>query len=567
FAASPGYGDESIEILSQNPFRLADEVYGIGFKTADKIARKMGMKYDSLERLSAGLKFALQESANEGHVYMPKDQLFNNAAKLLEVDKGLLDQPLAALLEKGDVILDTSWGKEDVYLAAFFVCEESVARQLFLLSSMVEKSLDITSQDMDRVEKNCGIKMAKKQRQALKMAAKEGVLIITGGPGTGKTTAIKSLIEFFKQHKLSIALAAPTGRAAKRMNEATGQDAKTIHRLLEYKAYEEGGMAFGKNQDHMLEHDVIIIDEISMVDIVLMYHLLSAIKPGARLIMVGDADQLPSVGPGSVLRDMIKSELIPIVVLDEVFRQAKESMIVVNAHRINRGLYPYLNVKDKDFYFEQKLEPKEIENDILELASKRLPSYGNFDAIEDIQVLTPMKKGAVGVFNLNKKLQGILNPPSPDKSELKHRFYTFRKGDKVMQVKNNYDKEVFNGDLGRIIEIDEDEGQVLVSFAEPDKDIEVMYELQDMDELNLAYALSVHKSQGSEFPVVILPITTQHYIMLQRNLIYTAITRAKKLLVMVGTKQAIRIAIRNNQAHIRYSRLDERIAQEFEGII
>lgn len=389
-----------------------------------------------------------------------------------------------------------------------------------------------------------------------------GVLVITGGPGTGKTTTIQSLLELFKRHDLKVALAAPTGRAAKRMIEATGMEAKTIHRLLEYKAYEEGGMAFGKDQNNPLEEDVIIIDEMSMVDIILMHHLLSAIRPGARLILVGDKDQLPSVGPGSVLKEIIESDRIPVVILDEIFRQAQESMIVVNAHRINKGYFPYLNVKNKDFFFEQVLLPEDILESILDLAKNRLPEYGNFDPMEDIQVLTPMKRGLVGVISLNESLQALLNPPDQHKKEFRYRSHVFREGDKVMQIKNNYEKEVFNGDLGRISKID-DEDRVVVTFADAWQEREVVYQGQEMEELSLSYALSVHKSQGSEFPVVIMPVTTQHYVMLQRNLLYTAVTRAKKLLVLVGSKQALTISVQSNRSLRRYGHLSHRIIDEF----
>lgn len=556
------YKEKSIEILKQNPYRLADEVYGIGFKTADKIALKMGIASDSLDRLQAGLKYALYEAADEGHVFLPRDELIKKAVELLEIDsEDSLNQALLALEEKKDLVIDKTWGREEIYLSGFFICEKSVARRLFLISAMIQKPLDISDERIDKIEKKCSIKLAKKQREALERAASSGVLVITGGPGTGKTTTVKSLIEFFEEQKLKVALAAPTGRAAKRLAEATGREAKTIHRLLEYKIYEEGEMAFGKNEDEPLDEDVIIVDETSMVDIILMHHLLTAIKPGARLILVGDKDQLPSVGAGSVLKEVIASGKIPVVVLDEIFRQAKESMIVVNAHRINQGLFPYLNVKQKDFYFEQVLTPEEILNAVLALVRTRLPNYTGFDPIEDIQVIAPMKKGIVGVANLNQKLQELLNPPCRDKKEWHFRSMSFREGDKVMQIKNNYDKEVFNGDLGRIMKIDE-EGRIFVAFAQTEKEREVIYQSQELEELTLAYALSVHKSQGSEFPAVVMPITTQHYVMLQRNLLYTAITRAKRLLVLVGTKQALSIAIHNNRATARYSRLSDRIIEE-----
>lgn len=556
------YKNKSIQVLKENPYRLADEVYGIGFKTADRIAQSMGIKSDSPKRLCAGLKYAMYKAADEGHVFLPAEELLYKASQLLNVDKELLEQAFLALEEKKDIIIERSWGREDVYLAAFYYSENAVARRLFLLAAMVDKPLDITDEDIDKIEKHCNIKLAKRQREALEKAAHHGVLIITGGPGTGKTTTIQSLLEFFKEQDLNVALAAPTGRAAKRMVEATGMEAKTIHRLLEYNAYEEGGIAFGKDHNNPLDEDVIIIDEVSMVDIILMHHLLSAVRLGARLILVGDKDQLPSVGPGSVLSEIIESDRLPVVVLDEIFRQAQESMIVVNAHRINKGYFPYLNIKNKDFFFEQVLLPEDILQTVLELVTTRLPKYKNFDSMEDIQVLTPMKKGLLGVYNLNDSLQALLNPPAPGKKELHFRSHIFREGDKVMQIKNNYEKEVFNGDLGRITKID-DEEKVVVTFADAWQEREVIYQVQEMEELSLSYALSVHKSQGSEFPVVIMPISTQHYVMLQRNLLYTAVTRAKKLLVLVGTKQALTIAVQNNKSLRRYGHLSDRIIQEF----
>lgn len=560
------YKEKSIQVLKENPYRLADEVYGIGFKTADRIAQKMGMESDSLERFCAGLKYAMYRAVEEGHIFLPKEESLNKASELLQVERELLNQAFSALEEKEDIVVERAWGREDVYLAALYYSEKAVARRLFLLAAMIDKPLNITDEDIDEIEKHCDIKMAQRQREALENAAYCGVMVITGGPGTGKTTTIQSLLEFFKRQDLKVALAAPTGRAAKRMVEATGMEAKTIHRLLEYKAYEEGGMAFGKNQDNPLEEDVIIIDEMSMVDIILMHHLLSAVRLGARLILVGDKDQLPSVGPGSVLREIIESDKIPVVVLDEIFRQAQESMIVVNAHRINKGYFPYLNVKNKDFFFEQVLSPEDILESVLDLTKTRLPEFGNYNPIEDIQVLTPMKKGLVGVINLNNSLQALLNPPDRQKQEYRYRSHVFREGDKVMQIKNNYDKEVFNGDLGRITEID-DEDRVVVTFQDAWQQREVMYQGQEMEELSLAYALSVHKSQGSEFPVVILPITTLHYVMLQRNLLYTAVTRAKKMLVLVGTKQALTVSIQNNRSLRRYGHLSDRIIEEFSQAV
>lgn len=560
------YKQRAVDVIKENPYRLAEEVYGIGFKTADKIASRMGMERDSPKRLTSGLQYTLSQAANQGHVFLPEAELMKAAAELLEVEEELLLQPLAALAEKDDVAVEKAFGSEDIYLVPFYVCETAVARRLLLLSALAVKKLPLSQGDLDALEEGAGVKMAKRQKEAIERAAQSGVLVVTGGPGTGKTTIVRSLVDFFQRHKMSVALAAPTGRAAKRMTEATGTQAKTLHRLLEYKAYEQGGMAFGRNSDNLLEEDVIIVDETSMVDIILMHHLLAAINPGARLILVGDHDQLPSVGPGCVLGEIIKSGQIPVVVLDEIFRQAKESMIVVNAHRINQGLFPFLNVAEKDFFFEQIAEPEQSAETIVDLVKARLPKYKGFDPLEDIQVITPMKKGSIGVINLNERLQAELNPPHPQKAQRGFRNSTFRVGDKVMQIKNNYEKEVFNGDLGYITKIDED-GTITVSFADGGGDREVEYLSKELEELSLAYALSVHKSQGSEFSVVVMPVTTQHYVMLQRNLLYTAVTRAKRLLVLVGTKRALHIAVSNNKAVKRYGHLAERIRGEFSDTI
>lgn len=560
------YGGQAVEVIKQNPYRLADEVYGIGFKTADKIARSLGIEAGAPERVAAGVLYALQQAAEEGHVFLPKAELLKRASSLLEVEEGLVEEVLPALGEKEEVVIDGSGEEreERIYSPAFYASEKSVARKLYLISGFGRmKPLDITEEEMAEIEERCNIKLAPKQKEALEKAASSGVLVITGGPGTGKTTLIKCLVEFFKMRGLKVALAAPTGRAAKRMAEATGMEASTIHRLLEYRASGGGGMFFGKNRENPLDEDVVIIDETSMVDIVLMHHLLSALKPLARLILVGDKDQLPSVGPGSVLKDVIASDRIPVVMLDEIFRQARESMIVVNAHRVNKGLFPYLNVKGRDFYFEQATTPEETLERVVELVSRRLPDFGGFDPMEDIQVITPMKKTAVGVLSLNLRLQDRLNPPSPGKREISFRSVSYREGDRVMQIKNNYEKEVFNGDLGRIVRIDDDE-RVLVSFPDAEGERIVPYAGDELEELTLSYALSVHKSQGSEFPVVVMPLVVQHYVMLQRNLLYTAITRAKKLMVLVGSKQALTLAVRNSRALTRYSFLSERIKQEFE---
>jgi len=442
-----------------------------------------------------------------------------------------------------------------VFLAPLYVAETGVARRLMNLKESPSTIRPIHPEKaIEWVQQKLGIELARKQEEAVLLAATSKVLIITGGPGTGKTTIITAILRIFQQLKLRVLLAAPTGRAAKRMNEATGWGAKTIHRLLEYSPHKSG---FKKDQDDPLEADVVIIDETSMVDTLLMHHLLKAIPPHAHLILVGDVDQLPSVGPGNVLKDIIKSGRFTVMTLTEIFRQAQESMIVVNAHKVNQGQFPGIEEIDKpeetDFRFIQEEDPEKILQNILDLCSERIPGPYRFHPLREIQVLAPMHKGTIGVTNLNIELQKRLNPGP---SGITRGAWNFRLGDKVMQVINNYDKDVFNGDIGWISKIDPEERQVVIDFdGRP-----VPYDYSDLDEIILAYAVSVHKSQGSEYPVVILPVVTQHYLLLQRNLIYTGITRAKKRVVLIGTKKALAIAIRNNKPQRRYTLLSERLA-------
>lgn len=565
------YGKDTINVISENPYKLSEDVYGIGFKTADNIARKMGISVESPFRVEAGLKFIMMSSAGEGHCYLPKDELLSKTARMLEVSAELIEEALRnlALNKNFQVIQDGD--TTIVYYMPFHIAENNVARKIVELSRVDFKELEVDiDKEIKRIEEEENIKFGKKQILAIKESMDNGVIIITGGPGTGKTTTINAIIKIYEDLGSEVILAAPTGRAAKRMTETTGRESKTIHRLLEF-SYLEEDMAFNKDEDSPVEGDVIIIDEASMIDILLMNSLLKAINPGTRLILVGDIDQLPSVGAGNVLRDIIGSGSINIVELDEIFRQAEESMIIVNAHKINKGEAPILNKKDKDFYFLNAANAKNTLDTIIELNKERLPSFYDVDPMRDIQVLTPMKKGDVGINALNKHLQAVLNPKSKDKEEKQIGDELFRVGDKVMQIKNNYNSEwriikngrevekgegVFNGDFGYILDIDNEESTMNVLF---DDEKEVEYTFNQLDELKLAYATTVHKAQGSEFPVVIMPIHWGPPMLLTRNLIYTAITRARQLVVLVGEERYLHMMINNNKIAKRYSSLDKKI--------
>jgi exodeoxyribonuclease V alpha subunit len=552
------YGSQSIEIVKENPYRLAHDIYGTGFITADKIAQNLGIDRNSLIRAKAGLMYVLSQLMEEGHVYYPENQLIHKAKEILSVDEEIIIQAVRELSKEKELFLedlDPDGNLRAAFLAPFYVAETGIARGLMNLKESPSNIRPIHPEKaIEWVQQKLNMELAQRQEEAVLLAATSKVLIITGGPGTGKTTLITAILRIFQQLKLRILLAAPTGRAAKRMNEATGWEAKTIHRLLEYSPHKGG---FKKDQDDPLEADVVIIDEASMVDTLLMYHLLKAIPPHAHLILVGDVDQLPSVGPGNVLKDIIKSGKFTVVRLTEIFRQARESMIVVNAHRVNQGQLPVLKEVDKpekaDFQFIQEEDPEKILQNILDLCSERIPRDFRFHPLREIQVLTPMHKGTIGVTNLNIELQKRLNP---GQSGITRGAWNFRIGDKVMQIVNNYDKDVFNGDIGWISKIDPEEREVVIEF---DGRL-IPYDYSDLDEVVLAYAVSVHKSQGSEYPVVILPVVTQHYMLLQRNLIYTGITRAKKMVIMIGTKKALAIAIRNNKPQRRYTLLSERLA-------
>ena len=566
------YGNETIKEIQENPYRLCEDIFGIGFKTADKVARSLGVEMDSPYRINAGIKYTIMEAASDGHSFLPKEELVKETKNMLGVEEDNIEEGIRDLAVIGDVYLENFNEEVVVYYKPLYVAENNVSRKIMELSMADVDKLNIdVEKEIEKIEEEDEISFAEKQKLAIKESVENGITVITGGPGTGKTTTINAIIRLFEKKNLSIALAAPTGRAAKRMSEATDREAKTIHRLLEYSFFDDDGMmGFGRNEDEPLDVDVVIIDEMSMVDIILMNNLLKAIVSGTRLILVGDVDQLPSVGPGNVLKDIIKSGIVKVVELDEIFRQARESMIIVNAHRINAGMYPYLNVKDKDFFFIVHNTQEEISNTIADLVKTRLPNFNGYDPIKDIQVLSPMKKGEVGTKFLNRKLQECLNPKHKGVKEKKIGDEIFRIGDKVMQIKNNYSTEwtmmedgkavegegVFNGDFGYIQDIDTEDSILTVLF---DDGREVEYDFNQLDELMLAYATTVHKSQGSEFPVVIMPIFWGPPMLMTRNLLYTAVTRAKEMVVLVGMEKYLYMMIGNNKIAKRYSSLDMKL--------
>ncbi len=559
------YGKDAINVVNENPYRLASDIKGIGFIIADKIAQKIGFEPESIARAEEGTIYALQNLTNEGHVYYPYESLIDKTKEMLNVDREIIVKAVSGLFEKRRIIVedladsfeeDLATNQKAVYLPFLHVAEVNLANRLLQLRDQQSLFVNADAEKyLFQVEKELNIKLAPKQREAVLLSAKRKVLVITGGPGTGKTTIIKSMLNIYKLKGQKILLAAPTGRAAKRMEETTGYEAKTIHRLLEFSP-QKGG--FQRNNDYPLNANVVIIDEASMIDILLMYNLIKAIPLEAKLILVGDVHQLPSVGPGNVLRDIINSNVIEVVTLTEIFRQSKESKIVLNAHRINRGNFPDIRHppagSTSDFYFIQSDEPEDVLKKICGLCKSHIPQKFNYDALKDIQVLTPMNKGVIGVANLNVELQKLLNPGK--KNEVVHGSKIFKVKDKVIQLENNYDKEVYNGDIGWITDIDREDREITINF---DGKI-VKYDFMELDELSLAYAVSVHKSQGSEYPVVILPVMVQHFILLQRNLIYTGITRGKKMVVLLGTKKALAISINNNKPFERYTRLKERLS-------
>lgn len=551
------YGPQAIEVIKQNPYQLASDIYGIGFLTADRIAAKLGIAPEAPARLEAGIVYLLKQLGNDGHVFYPRDLLLTKAQELLTAPPELLEAALGRLAFRQEIVLapnlDPATASEPeqqaVYLAGFYLAETKAAERLrALMAGQRRLPLVDPDQALAWVQRQLQLALAPQQAEAVRSSLQHPVMIITGGPGTGKTTIINAILKIWDRLGLQACLAAPTGRAAKRMAEVTGHEAKTIHRLLEY-SQQKGG--FQVSERRTLDCDLLVVDEASMIDILLLHHLLKGVPVGACLIFVGDAHQLPSVGPGQVFHDLIASGVIPVIELTEIFRQAKESLIVVNAHRINQGLLPQGRRETEplaDFYFIEQDDPEEVQRLILELVAERIPRRFGFDPLEEIQVLTPMHRGPVGVVQLNQQLQQLLNPGQPGLERHGHRFQL---GDKVMQLRNNYDKEVFNGDIGRITRLDLEMQELEVTFdGRP-----VLYDFSDLDELTLAYAISVHKAQGSEYPAVVLPLVTQHFLLLQRNLIYTAVTRGKKLVVLVGSRKALAIGVKNDKTRRRYSQL------------
>jgi exodeoxyribonuclease V alpha subunit len=559
------YGNDAIAKLQENPYCLAMDVYGIGFKTADKIAENLGVAKNSPLRAEAGIIYALQEMSDGGHTFYPQQELIKKASELLGIDVPVIENAIETLKARNQIAVETSGfkvagqrvqAKEEefpsIYLNILHAAETGVARRLRTLLSptLLPMSLD-WEKAIPWLEHRMGVTLAAKQIEALKKVLQSRITVITGGPGTGKTTLVKCIVMILNQKGSRFLLAAPTGRAAKRLSEATNNEAKTIHRLLEYSP-KDG--AFKRNEKNPLPVEFLVLDEVSMVDIVLMNSLLKALPPGTSLILVGDADQLPSVGPGNVLREIIESDRAEVVRLTEIFRQARESLIITNAHRINQGVFPDLKnlPREGDFFFVEKEEPEGVLELIRRMCSERIPRGFGFNPLEDIQVLCPMNRGLLGTHNLNAELQKCLNPHG---RELIRAGRNFRINDKVMQIRNNYDKEVFNGDIGNVVNIDLEEQELTVQF----EDRGVIYDFSELDELVLAYAVSVHKAQGSEYPAVVIPLLTQHYVMLQRNLLYTAVTRGKKLVVIIGTKKALAIALKNDKIRKRYSHLRERL--------
>ncbi|MBS6177786.1 ATP-dependent RecD-like DNA helicase [Emergencia timonensis] len=570
------YGASATELIKENPYRLVEEVYGIGFRKADTIAEKMGIEKESTFRIHSGIKYGLSYYVGEGNTYMPQQELCEKVAELLDVSTELIYENMVTMAFEGDIQIDSLDGQTVVYLYLYYLAEQKVCKNIAAIAGAGLKALSVDIDSMIKMtEGETGIILSEQQITAVKSSLTSGVSVITGGPGTGKTTIINTIINIFEQSEFKVAIAAPTGRAAKRITETSGHYASTVHRLLEYYYCEgEDVMKFGKTSEDPLNYDVVIVDEASMIDLMLMQGLTDAIKPGTRLIIVGDYDQLPSVGAGNVLRDIIESEYVHTVILKEIFRQAEESMIVVNAHRINKGEYPFVNGKDKDFFLMERPSEKAILDLILELITKRLAAYyEGIVPVRDIQVLTPVRKGALGSISLNKELQQALNPPRDDLMERKFGEKLFRENDKVMQIKNNYQmgwkkrrdfsegQGIFNGDVGFIEKIDKEFNQMTVIF---DEDKYVTYDFSQLDELELAYAVTVHKSQGSEFPIVVMPISWFPPVLATRNLLYTAVTRGKQIVVLVGSEGRMNAMIDNNRIKMRYSGLRYRLENLLE---
>ena len=543
------YGKESIEKVKDNPYRLADDIWGIGFKTADGIASKMGYENNDIRRCKSGLLYTLNELSNDGHVYAVEEQLVESAKKLLEADEEPIREALKEMLASEDLIEEN----EAIYLPPFYHSERGTAKKLLSLLLVNTSTLFDGQMDIDAIQKQSGIEYDDVQIAAIKQAIDSKVMVLTGGPGTGKTTTTQGIIAAYKAAGLRILLAAPTGRASKRMSEATGMEAKTIHRLLEYNPQD----GYKRNDENPLEGDALIVDECSMIDIILMYNLMKAIPEHMRLVMVGDIDQLPSVGAGNVLRDIIESEKIPVIRLTRIFRQAQSSRIVMSAHAINHGRFPDIsNGMNTDFFFIKKDDPEQVADEIVKLVRDRLPKAYK-QPLCNIQVLTPMQRSVVGAGNLNTVLQQALNHNT---LSLSRGGNTYKLGDRVMQIRNNYDKNVFNGDIGTVEKVNLEDRTLTINFD----DTMVEYEASELDEVVLAYATTIHKSQGSEYPIVVIPVLMTHFVMLQRNLIYTGITRAKKICVLIGQTKALSYAIRNLTVSKRNTLLKERLRGEIE---
>ncbi|NLM11635.1 MAG: ATP-dependent RecD-like DNA helicase [Clostridiaceae bacterium] len=571
------FGSESVNEITKNPYRLTDEDINIGFKIADRVAISLGIDSQSEFRVASGIHYALSKAVQNGHVYLPSDVLVSYASKLLNISPEVVENTLSKLIFEESIYIEKTADETRVYLAAFYKAEQFVCRKLKILSEVMPKK-DILDLDelLQRVEDEHSIEYTDEQLKAIRLSATESILVVTGGPGTGKTTLIKGIISIFEKSGMEIALAAPTGRAAKRMTEATGMEAKTIHRLLEMEFSENENLReFKKNERDPIKADVIIIDEASMIDILLMHALLKAVEPGTRLILVGDVDQLPSVGPGRVLSDIIESQCLKTIRLNTIFRQAKESFIVINAHKINKGQFPELNSPNDDFFFISRNSSQSTAQAILELCTVRIPEKFGLDPMKDIQVLSPAKKGDSGVYSLNAALQQSLNPPKAGIKEKPYRGMIFRENDRVMQVKNNYNlswkmipengdvvsgEGIFNGDMGIIRDIDPENNYLTVLF---DDGKLVEYDFDMLDELEHSYAITVHKSQGSEFPAVVIALSGIPPMLRLRNLLYTAITRARQLVILVGHIEILKQMVNNITEKERFTGLKERLNQYF----
>ena len=553
------YGDKAVPVIQENPYRLSNDIWGVGFKTADDLAFSLGIAKESDIRARAGVEYVLSELTNEGHCAYPQRELIERAAKVLEIRSGIVSDAVDHLLEEQRLAKRIQNDTELIYLSALDMSEHYLARDLVELAQGKHPCPKIdVSKALEWVEQKLGFELAVAQREAVSEAIQQKVLIITGGPGVGKTTLVNAIVKIFRAKKLKVLLCAPTGRAAKRMSESTGIEAKTIHRLLEF---DPATGRFKHNNEKPLKGDIIIVDETSMIDLVLAHQFVRAIPSNAALIIVGDVDQLPSVGPGSVLRDIIQSEVFKVCSLTEIFRQAAESSIITNAHRINSGQFPIWpkhkvdSPRDTDFYFVEAEEPERGVEIIVKLYSERIKQQFGFDPVSDIQVLTPMLRGELGARNLNVVLQAAVNPIG---DSIQRYGWTYRAGDKVMQIVNNYDKDIFNGDIGSIISMDHEERELTIHFDGRN----LKYDFDELDELILSYAVTIHKSQGSEYPCVIIPLHTQHYMLLQRNLLYTAVTRGRQLVVLVGTKKALHIAVKKTESTRRFTSLKERLQEQ-----